>query len=93
MPELKRTLGVFGAASLCIGAIIGAGIFVLIDVASGIAGPAVVLSFLIAGITASLTALSSAELSSFITEAGGSYIYPEGIWKLLGISCGLDKII
>ena len=48
--ELKRTLGVFGASSLCIGAIIGAGIFVLIGVASGIAGPAIVLSFLIAGI-------------------------------------------
>ncbi len=77
MPELQRTLGVFGAASLCIGAIIGAGIFVLIGVASGIAGPAVVLSFLIAGITAFLTALSSAELSSFITEAGGSYIYTQ----------------
>jgi len=46
--ELKRTLGVFGASSLCIGAIIGAGIFVLIGVASGIAGPAVVLSFFIA---------------------------------------------
>jgi APA family basic amino acid/polyamine antiporter len=77
MPELKRTLGVFGAASLCIGAIIGAGIFVLIGVASGIAGPAVILSFLTAGITAFLTALSSAELSSFITEAGGSYIYAQ----------------
>jgi APA family basic amino acid/polyamine antiporter len=44
-------------------------------VASGIAGPAVILSFLIAGLTALLTGLSTAELSSFITEAGGSYIY------------------
>jgi len=77
MPELKRTLGVLGAAGLCIGAIIGAGIFVLIGVASGIAGPAVILSFSIAGIAAFLTALSSAELSSFITEAGGSYIYAQ----------------
>lgn len=75
MTELKRTLGVFGAASISIGAIIGAGIFVLIGVASGLAGPAVVLSFIIAGVAAFLTALSSAELSSFITEAGGSYIY------------------
>ncbi len=75
MTELKRNLGVWGAASISIGAIIGAGIFVLIGVSSGLAGPAVVISFLIAGIAAFLTALSSAELSSFITEAGGSYIY------------------
>lgn len=98
MPELKRTLGVFGAASLCIGAIIGAGIFVLIGVASGIAGPAVVLSFLIAGITASLTALSSAELSSFITEAGGSYIYTQkafgNFWGfLVGWTRSFDYIV
>ncbi len=43
--------------------------------ASGLAGPAVVLSFLIAGLVAFLTALSSAELASFIAESGGSYIY------------------
>jgi APA family basic amino acid/polyamine antiporter len=75
MPELKRTLGLWGAAAVGIGAIIGTGIFVLIGVASGIAGPAVIVSFLIAGFTALLTGLSTAELSSFITEAGGSYIY------------------
>ncbi len=75
MTELKRSLGVWGATSIGIGAIIGAGIFVISGVASGFAGPAVILSFMIAGIVSFLTALSSAELSSFITEAGGSYIY------------------
>jgi len=75
MAELKRTLGLWGAASIGIGAIIGTGIFVLIGVAAGTAGPAVILSFLIAGVTALFTGLSAAELSSFITEGGGSYIY------------------
>ncbi|MDD1720348.1 MAG: amino acid permease [Methanoregulaceae archaeon] len=75
MAELKRSLGFWGAAGIGIGAIIGTGIFVLIGVASGIAGPAVILSFLIAGFVALLTGLSTAELSSFIHESGGSYIY------------------
>lgn len=77
MSELKRTLGVFGAASMSIGAIIGAGIFVLIGVSAGMGGPGVIVSFLVAGITALFTALSAAELSSFITETGGSYIYTQ----------------
>ncbi len=75
MPELTRSLGFWGAAGIGIGAIIGTGIFVLIGVASGIAGPAVILSFIIAGFVALLTGLSTAELSSFIHESGGSYIY------------------
>lgn len=75
MGELQRTLGVWQAAAVSIGAIIGAGIFVLMGVASGIAGPAVILSFVLAGLAALFTALSAAELSSFITESGGSYIY------------------
>jgi len=75
MAELNRTLGFWGATGIGIGAIIGTGIFVLIGVASGIAGPAVILSFIIAGFVALLSGLSAAELSSFIHEAGGSYIY------------------
>ena len=75
MAELNRALGFWGATGIGIGAIIGTGIFVLIGVASGIAGPAVILSFIIAGFVALLSGLSAAELSSFIHEAGGSYIY------------------
>jgi APA family basic amino acid/polyamine antiporter len=75
MTELRRTLGFWGATGIGIGAIIGTGIFVLIGIASGIAGPAVILSFMIAGLVALLTGLSTAELSSFIHESGGSYIY------------------
>ncbi|MFQ5440304.1 MAG: APC family permease [Nitrosopumilaceae archaeon] len=75
MAELRRNVGVFGAASVGIANIIGAGIFVISGVAAGIAGPAVILSFFIAGIIAMMTALSAAELSSFITETGASYAY------------------
>jgi APA family basic amino acid/polyamine antiporter len=75
MPELQRSLGFWAATSIGIGAIIGTGIFVLIGVASGLAGPSVVFSFVIAGFVALLTGLSTAELSSFIKEAGGSYIF------------------
>ncbi len=75
MAELKRTVGTFGAASVGIANIIGAGVFVLSGVAAGLAGPAVILSFLIAGVIAMLTALSASELSSFITETGASYAY------------------
>jgi basic amino acid/polyamine antiporter, APA family len=75
MAELNRSLGFWGATGIGIGAIVGTGIFVLIGVASGIAGPAVILSFIIAGFVALLTGLSTAELASFIHESGGSYIY------------------
>lgn len=73
MSELQRSLGVWQAAAVSIGAIIGAGIFVLVGVASGLAGPAVILSFIPAGLAAMFTALCAAELSSFIPEAGGFY--------------------
>ena len=75
MAELKRNIGTFGAASVGIANIIGAGIFVLSGVAAGIAGPAVIISFFVAGMIAMMTALSAAELSSFITETGASYAY------------------
>lgn len=75
MAELRRSVGTFGAASVGIANIIGAGIFVVSGVAAGLAGPSVILSFIIAGTIALLTALSAAELSSFITETGASYAF------------------
>jgi APA family basic amino acid/polyamine antiporter len=75
MLELKRTLNLFDATSIGIGAIIGAGIFVVLGVAVGYAGPAVVISMIIAGIVALFTALSFAELGSAIPKEGGTYQY------------------
>jgi len=73
--ELKRDLNLFDAASIGIGAIIGAGIFVVLGIAIGYAGPAIIISMIIAGIVASFTAFSFAELGSAIPKEGGVYEY------------------
>jgi APA family basic amino acid/polyamine antiporter len=92
MGELKRNIGLFGAASVGIANIIGAGIFVISGVAAGLAGPSVILSFLIAGLIALMTALSSAELASFITETGASYAFTKRAFgKFLGFLVGWFK--
>ena len=72
---LKRTLNPLDATSVGIGAIIGAGIFVVLGIAIGYAGPAVIISIIIAGIVASFTAFSFAELGSAIPKEGGAYTY------------------
>lgn len=72
---LKRTLNLLDATSVGIGAIIGAGIFVVLGIAIGYAGPAVVISIIVAGIVASFTAFSFAELGSAIPKEGGAYTY------------------
>ena len=58
-----------------VGSIIGSGIFVILGVAIPKAGPAVLLSFLLAGFTALLSALSYAEMASTIPASGSSYSY------------------
>jgi APA family basic amino acid/polyamine antiporter len=70
---LKRTLNLLDATSVGIGAIIGAGIFVVLGIAIGYAGPSVIISIIIAGIVASFTAFSFAELGSAIPKEGGAY--------------------
>ncbi|PVU86752.1 hypothetical protein BB560_006611 [Smittium megazygosporum] len=73
---LNRTLGVVDLISVGIGCTIGSGIFVLTgDVAKNIAGPSVIISFIISGISASLTAFSYAELSAIIPSAGAGYSF------------------
>jgi len=73
---LKRVLGFWDLILIGIGANIGAGIFVLSGVAAKeYAGPAISLSFLIAGIVSILVAVCYAELSSMVPSAGSSYSY------------------
>ena len=75
VPGLKRTLGVFSLAMLGVGGTIGTGIFFTLAEAVPKAGPAVLLSFLLASFTAGLTALCYAELASRIPASGSSYSY------------------
>lgn len=73
---LKKVLGPIDLVLLGVGAIIGAGIFVLTGIAAANhAGPAVVLSFVVAGTVVSFAALSYAELASAIGGAGSAYSY------------------
>ncbi|MEK7122688.1 MAG: amino acid permease, partial [Patescibacteria group bacterium] len=73
--KLRRVLG-FWQASICgIGIILGAGIYALVGVAAGSAGPALWLGFLIAGFIAALTGLSYAELSSIFKKDAAEYDY------------------
>ena len=77
--ELKRTLGPINLMSLGIGAIIGAGIFVLTgQVAAANAGPAIMLSFVVAGIACGLAGLCYAELASTMPVSGSAYTYAYG---------------
>jgi APA family basic amino acid/polyamine antiporter len=73
MTELKKTFGLFDAFNIGIGAIIGAGIFVVTGIGASLAGPALLVSLLISGGIAAFTALSFAELSALIPKEGGGY--------------------
>jgi APA family basic amino acid/polyamine antiporter len=75
-PEMHRALGVWHLVGLGVGAIIGAGLFSLTGLAAGEhAGPAVILSYIIAAIPAGLTGLCYAELAAMCPESGSCYTY------------------
>lgn len=74
-PELKRALGLFDATAISIGAIIGAGIFVVTGIVAGMAGPSIIVSIVIAGVIASFTALNFVQLSAYMPKEGGGYAY------------------
>ncbi len=87
--SLSRDLTLFDITMIGIAGMIGAGIFALTGIATGIAGPAVLLAFLLNGIVATFTGLAYAELGSAIPEAGGSYLWVrEGIGNHFGFLAG-----
>ena len=74
-PSFARDLGLFDATMIGVGAMIGAGIFVLTGIAAGVSGPASILAFALNGAVTLLTAFAYAELASAIPRAGGGYAF------------------
>lgn len=73
--SLKRTLGVFQLTALGVGAIIGAGIFVLSGLGAHYAGPGLMLSFVLSGMGCAFAGLCYAEFAAMIPLAGSAYTY------------------
>ncbi|KAJ2766588.1 hypothetical protein IWQ56_001482 [Coemansia nantahalensis] len=74
--EMKRVLGRLDLIAIGVGAIIGTGIFVLTGMAAAQnAGPAIIVSFIIAGIVSGLSAFSYSELASMVPISGSAYTY------------------
>src|SRR3954451_14998909 len=73
--SLKRTLGPFQLTALGVGAIIGAGIFVLSGLGAHYAGPGLMLSFVLSGTGCAFAALCYAEFAAMIPLAGSAYTY------------------
>jgi len=73
--RLSREMRLVDVTMIGVGAMIGAGIFVLTGIAAGVAGPALLLVFLLNGVVALLTAAAYAELGGAIHGAGGGYLW------------------
>lgn len=92
--SLRRTLGVWHLTMISIGATLGTGIFVVLGEAAPVAGPAVIISFVLAGVIALLSALSYAELAGMIPVAGSSYSYSYAtLGELAAWVCGWCLIL
>ena len=74
-PRLKPTLSWPHLLALGVGAIVGTGILTLIGVGAGLAGPAVLISFALAGLVCACAALAYAELSTIMPASGSAYTY------------------
>src|SRR5512146_1469268 len=103
--RLSREMTLLDATLIGVGAMIGAGIFVLTGIAAGVAGPALLVAFALNGVIALLTAMSYAELGSCYHDAGGGYLWvKEGLpawngflsgwmsWFAHAVACSLYAI-
>jgi len=87
--QLKRTMGLLALTMFSVGSIVGTGIFVILGEAVPKAGPAVLVSFILAAITCAFSALSYAELAGTIPVSGSSYSYTYAtLGELVAWVCG-----
>jgi len=87
--KLKKQLGLAGIFSIAAGAMISSGLFVLPAIAYAKAGPAVILSYLLASILIVPSVLSKAELATAMPRSGGTYFYVErSLGPVLGLFSG-----
>src|SRR3954471_20882882 len=93
--RLRRVLGPIGLTSLGIGAIIGAGIFVMTGRVAAIdAGPAIMVSFIVAGVGCALAAFCYAEFASMAPVAGSAYTYAYAtLGEVIAWMIGWDLIL
>ncbi|MBF8187208.1 amino acid permease [Nonomuraea sp. K274] len=93
--ELARSLGLWQLTAIGVGGIIGAGIFALAGaVANETAGPAVLVSFLIAGVASAAAAFSYAEFAGMIPKAGSAYTYGYAVLgEVVGWFIGWDLLL
>lgn len=90
MKELRKGLSLINIFSIATGAMISSGLFVLPGLAYAKAGPAVIISYFLAGVLCIPTLLSKAELTTAMPKAGGDYFYiMRGFGPLLGTIAGL----
>ena len=87
--RLSREMTLIDATLIGVGAMIGAGIFVLTGIAAGVAGPALIVAFALNGVVTLFTAMSYAELGSCYHDAGGGYLWcKEGLPRWNGFLSG-----
>ena len=93
--QLAKTLGAFSITSMGIGAIIGAGIFVLTGTAAAqYAGPGIILSFILAGVACAFVGLCYSELAAMIPVCGSTYTYTYAtLGELFAWIIGWDLIL
>jgi amino acid transporter/nucleotide-binding universal stress UspA family protein len=100
--RLSREMSAFSVAMIGVGAMIGAGIFVLTGIAAGVAGPGLIIAFGLNGVVTLFTAMAYAELGSCFHTAGGGYLWvksslphPNGFlagwmnWFASSVACSL----
>ncbi|QDU78610.1 putative amino acid permease YhdG [Polystyrenella longa] len=75
MSTLQREVGLIGAMMMGLGSILGTGVFVSVNIATEVTGPAVVLAIAVAALVATLNGLSSAQLAANHPVSGGTYEY------------------